>query len=108
MIATEREKANLIALTHARTALRAATLHRSPSRRCYTPLGQRNNTPIAAVSHLSPRWPRAGPVAECAPRIHNQFYREMQAALTTFAQSKCFGTTANVGNFYTEAAAKSI
>jgi hypothetical protein len=63
MTPAEPEKANLIALTHARTALRHYA--DPPGRRCYTPPEQRNNTPIAAVSHLSPRWPRAGAVAEC-------------------------------------------
>lgn len=56
MTPAEPEKANLIALTHARTALRPYA--DPPGRRCYTPPEQRNNTPIAAVSHLSPRWPR--------------------------------------------------
>jgi hypothetical protein len=63
MTPAEPEKANLIALTHARTALRPYA--DPPGRRCYTPPEQRNITPIAAVSHLSPRWPRAGAVAEC-------------------------------------------
>ena len=63
MIAAEPEKANLIALTQARTALRAATLNRSPSRRCYTARATQQHPDrrsIASVTALAARWRRRG------------------------------------------------
>ena len=60
MTPAEPEKANLIALTHARTALRHYA--DPPGRRCYTPPEQRNNTSIcrsiASVTALVARWRR--------------------------------------------------
>jgi hypothetical protein len=69
MTPAEPDNANLIALTHAQTALRAATHYTDPRAAGATPPRATQQHPIAAVSHLSPRWPRAGAVAECAPQI---------------------------------------
>jgi hypothetical protein len=68
MTSAEPEKANLIVspTCEPRCELRH---YIDPRAAGVTPPEQRSNAPIAEVSHLSPRWPRAGAVAECTPDI---------------------------------------